>query len=167
MRNKIVNKQRFFIVLFVLSLIGCEKYGEIIEDAQFIGIDYFGTCFTGDIRDSITGVVIGDTNVLIRDSMSYKEYFEKKRLNLSNGDCDTAELTTIDFNKVTLLGTYTKGGGCRSNTKRKVYDDIENKKIVYVIEENYSGVCEKLIYSYNWVLIPKIKDDYAVEFIVE
>ena len=39
-----------------------------------------------------------------------------------------------------------------------------HKKIVYTVTVHQCGGCEKNNTSWNWVLVPKIPEDYTIEF---
>ena len=71
----------------------------------------------------------------------------------------------IDFSKYTVLGQSTSGS-CRVVFDRNVIKNTELKKYIYKINVIYCGTCEKLALDMNWVLIPKLEDDFTVEFLV-
>lgn len=56
------------------------------------------------------------------------------------------------------------GGGCRAKYQRRVLKDTENKKIIYEIVAAYEDQCAMVVESRNWVIIPKIPDNYIIEF---
>ncbi len=80
--------------------------------------------------------------------------------------CTNFVLPPIDFSQKTLLGKYASGG-CSVYFAKKVYKNDSNKKIIYVIDVIEQGACESMIFSSNWILIPKIPSDYTVEFQVK
>jgi hypothetical protein len=47
---------------------------------------------------------------------------------------------------------------------RTVYKNDESKIIIYQLQAEYIGSCEKLIINWNWAYIPKIPEYYRVEF---
>jgi hypothetical protein len=73
---------------------------------------------------------------------------------------------TIDFSKYTLLGVnaYTT---CNFKIVKDVSIDEMAKKYTYLIEINECGNCSEQTYHQNWVLIPKIKTGYIVDFVIE
>jgi len=76
-----------------------------------------------------------------------------------------ATFIPIDFSKYTVLGKYADGG-CRVVFDRNVTKNIEKKKYTYTITVIECGTCKELELSMNWVLIPKIEDDFSVDFLV-
>ena len=72
----------------------------------------------------------------------------------------------IDFSQYTVLGIYTDGS-CRIVYDRNVIKNIEMHKYIYKITVIHCGLCEELATSMNWVLIPKIENDFTIEFVVE
>lgn len=70
----------------------------------------------------------------------------------------------IDFSKYTVLENRVTTGGCSVIYERNVSKDITHKKIVYTVTANQCGGCEKLNTSWNWVLVPKIPEDYTIEY---
>lgn len=160
MRKIIVKGQSICLILLIIVFSSCEKYEDLTEQIEFIESSYFGTCFSG----TPSGI---DTEVIIRDNKSYQEYFNQKRISPYNLDCDTAGLPNINFDKHSLIGKYTEGGGCEVSYDREILDNKWKNKIIYTITAEYSGDCYMLITNMNWALIPKLKNKYEVEFIVE
>lgn len=83
------------------------------------------------------------------------------QLQVSFDDIETVE--EIDFSNYTLLG-LTASGTCNAIFKRDVSRNNATKKVIYSIEVMECGTCKKLKLSYNWVLVPKIPNDYEVLF---
>ena len=148
------------MVFLVVSCENNESIEDLPEQVEFLEQSYFGICFSG----TPAGL---DTEVIITDNESYLEYFNQKRIHPYNLNCDTAELPKIDFDKYSLIGKYTEGGGCEVSYNREIIDNKTKNKIVYTIDVEYSGSCLMLITNMNWALIPKLKKDYNVEFIVK
>ncbi len=67
---------------------------------------------------------------------------------------------------LTQIGKYTEGGGCDVSYNREIIDYKRQNKIVYAIKVGYTGMFAMLVTNMNWALIPKLKDNYRVEFIV-
>lgn len=72
----------------------------------------------------------------------------------------------IDFTQYTLLGKYASGG-CRVVFERNVTRNDSQKNVLYDITVHQCGDCQIYHGEMNWVLIPKIPDDYTVTFVVE
>ncbi len=102
-----------------------------------------------------------ENDFVFRDEKSF-EAFGRKVSN-DTGACGKASLPFVDFSKYTLLAKYSSGGGCEVDSNRKVVFDSMQKKVVYYIDIRYEGYCEQLAFSGNFVLVPKIPNDYAVE----
>ena len=69
----------------------------------------------------------------------------------------------IDFSKYTVLGNFA-GGTCSVNIDRNVVRDETNKLVSYNVTVLQCGNCESYSWSENWVLIPKVPDDYEIDF---
>ena len=74
-------------------------------------------------------------------------------------------LLFIDFNTHTLLGFYTEGAGCDISFDRTLYVKDDDATYRYVVKVKERGQCAKLAMSMNWMSVPKIPADYAVEFV--
>ncbi len=163
MRANNLIRNSFQLVLVVLFISSCEKNRgklDLTEQVDFYESNYFGICFSG-VYD------IGYEEVIISDNESYQKFGNSIRIHPYNLDCDTAILPHIDFNNYTLIGKFTDGGGCEAKYLRQIIDDKENKKIIYKISVEYSGMCAMYIVNMNWARIPKISDNYLIEFQVD
>lgn len=146
------------LILFVIT--GCEKndeFTEITDKVEFLEPNFFGTCFSGFYDE-------GYSEVIIKNEEAYQDFGNTVRIHPYNLNCDTADLPMIDFNKYSLIGKYTSGGGCSVSYTRQVFRDEKNKKYIYEISAEYSGTCRMLIININWALIPKIPKGYTIEF---
>ena len=85
-------------------------------------------------------------------------------LSVSFDDGNTFD--SIDFSKYTLLGKYASEG-CRVSFERNVTKDNLDKKVYFDIIVYQCGACKTYVESMNWVLIPKISNDYTVVFSVK
>jgi hypothetical protein len=150
----------YIFLIFSILNFSCEKYENLTEQVEFYEPNYFGICFSGLFDKNYDEVIITDND-------SYQEFGNSIRIHPFNLDCDTAVLPYIDFDKYSLIGKYTEGGGCDVNYERQIIDDKKHNKIVYTINIEYFGNCAMLIFNMNWALIPKLKKNYTVEFKVE
>ena len=162
-----MKKLTFIITLSVVLIISCEnkdkneKTGivDITNDCIFYNDDVITQRYCFMIpRDSKYNEFV------FRDDNAYKEYQDKIRVTSSGTNCDTASLPNIDFNKFTLLTKLSEGTGCSAGYTRKIVKDYDNKKTIYTIKVEHSGLCDALISHYNWVLVPKISEDFTIEF---
>ena len=80
--------------------------------------------------------------------------------------CVDDSFPAIDFDNYTLLGRYASGD-CKAKFFRQVLRDDQAKTMTFNILVKDRGSCKKLVYSWNWVLVPKFPADYTVLFNVE
>jgi len=145
--------------LLLIFSISCEKDNEpidITDECEFYD-NILSTCFYGSSTSEYDEIVF-------RDNDSFQEFGNLVRIYPVNLDCDTAKLPIIDFSKHSLLSLKTNGGGCSATYQRKVLKDLKNRKIIYEISVDYEGACEMLLGSRNWAIVPKITDNYTVDF---
>lgn len=175
------NKTVLLIVLVgVILLAGCVQFssGGEQQDYQSKGFPVQEInigCLPGLIDSSVSFVVRNQDEY---DALLV-EYYEKTKEKykelwgvttdeeLSEGipfkDCD-ATLTPIDFERFTLLSHYAQGSGCATGFNKTFQYDGANKKVVFTIDVVEQGLCEPLRKYRTSVLIPKIPDDYTVDF---
>jgi len=103
--------------------------------------------------------------LIIRSNKEFQDYGRK--IKDGRAKCESAALPIIDFTNYSLLSKLTQGGCCSDKYKRRVLKDSLAKKIVYEIEVEYEGSCEMLCGNFNWVLVPKIPEDYSIQFSVK
>ena len=94
--------------------------------------------------------------IVITSDSVYRKYF----------DTLYCKLPTIDFNASSLLG-LTARGGCTMKVKRAVTINAETREFVYKVLAKDCGVCRKSVINYNWVLVPKIPEEWTVKFELE
>jgi hypothetical protein len=92
----------------------------------------------------------------IIDSIEYNEYQSEVNLFFRN----------INFDKHSLLGFWITGK-CEADFIREVLKDEENMKYIYSVKIKECGWCDRARIESNLVLIPKIEDNYSVEFKIE
>ena len=95
-----------------------------------------------------------------------QEEYSALQYDIPDGFCKDFVPPQIDFTQKTLLGRSAGGSGCTIEFKKEVLKDAENKKIIFSIKVIEQGSCEVGRMSMNWVLIPKVPQDYAVKFLV-
>lgn len=156
------------LIIALLLILGCKEENDNIyqlSDVVYMeNYELFNckTCFSIININANAGFVV-------TDYISYKMYADSMRIhpvNL-NVDCDTATLVYIDFSKYSLIGIFTGFGAC-DTINRKIFNDENNKKIIYDIDiKEYTGSCIMIyVLSLNLALIPKIPDNYKVDFTV-
>lgn len=140
-----------YISLIFLLFPSCNKNGEDFKlnltELTFSDIDI--RCYPTD-----EGIII--------DSDSAYQLFQDE----NNGDfCADFGYPTIDFTKSTLLGVG-KTAGCRIGSKYwNVYIDEAKKVYIFQTILEGEGNCEALALDQFWVTVPKLPNDYTVQFV--
>lgn len=96
----------------------------------------------------------------------YEKFIDSENcFSLSYGDFvnKCAAFPPIDFSKKTLLWNLIIAGGCRVEFNKSICLDDKSKKVIYHVVVDALGCCASLAISFNFVLTPKIPDDYSVE----
>lgn len=147
-----------YFLAIILTFTGCDKedFIDITDQVTFPSL-FRSPCFDVFAYSEKDEFVFNEEN-------TFKAYVDSIRIYPVNLNCDTASVPEIDFADYSLLGKYTSGGGCDVKYERKVFKDEINKRIIYEIDVKYIGTCEMLITSRNWVLIPKMPENYSFEF---
>ncbi len=137
----------------LLALSGNHDIRDITDNCLFKDHKFISYCYVRDVKKS--------NEMIFRDSISF-EAFGKETFSPSSY-CQVPRLPLIDFSKFTLLAKYNSSGDCKSKYERKLLLDETNKRLKYIVEVTYHGSCEKIISSWNYVLVPKISDDYTID----
>lgn len=149
---------KYLILSLVIALtISCKKDRNCELPKQIIG--------TGEI---VSNALVSQP--LITWDMKNQEHIIKAdsqnvfnlKVSFDNGNT----YDTIDFNQYTLLGKYTREN-CKATFERDVRKNDAQKEYFYKIKVHQCGTCETNWESMNWVLVPKIPEDYSVSFIVD
>ena len=145
----------FYIFLITISctFIACDDNSNVdFPELEFETLN-FGNCYDTNMEK----VVIDNdaTYQILLDSI-FQPY---------SSNCDSNNHPVIDFSTHTLLGNYRDGGGCSINFIRNLYEDIPNQKYIYDIKVEEEGLCLMLGFSMNWILVPKLPENYTVEFL--
>ncbi len=78
--------------------------------------------------------------------------------------CVDYEFPVINFSQKTLLGRTITGGGCTSEVKKDVLRNDYEQTVIYSITTIFTGTCERAITDNNFILVPKIPEDYTIKF---
>lgn len=105
--------------------------------------------------------------VIIDSDSSFKAFIDKDLEHARSYNCDINNFLRIDFTQHTLLGLDASGGGCDIGFERIVNKDDTNKLYKYTVKVTECGGCKQMAKSMNWVLVPKLPQDYKVEFEVK
>jgi hypothetical protein len=144
-------KKLILVFIGFLLLYSCDK--DCSEKSSYSGIiieDVSNTCLL-DI--SITDGIVIETDSQFLDLLGQ----------IPNFSCDTPQ---INFSENTLLGLYADGA-CDVAFQRNVKIDALNQQYVYTVKVKECGSCLSLGYSTNLVLVPKLPQNWTVEFIVK
>lgn len=151
-------------LILILVLASVFLYSSCVDDCEdtfdtsggiISAVFSFGDCF------SDVGAL--EPQYVIRDNAAYQSL---GILPLNTTECMSMFFPDIDFETYSLLGLYADGA-CSASFDRIVEKDDNIKKYTYTIGVNTCGNCESLRFSMNWVLVPKLPDDYTVSFSVE
>jgi len=93
-----------------------------------------------------------------------QQYVIRSEDDISSSGLDSCLITTVDFDSYTLLGYPLGASGCSQKFIRDVSIDDEAKTVHYLVTVKECGSCLPWVVSPNFVLIPKIPDDYDVTF---
>lgn len=143
-----------FFFLFILIVISCKKdEEECTSEEKNSGIIVNSVSF-GDCDDSFAPYskfyVINDDIIL-------------DTLMVWVPDCSKPE---IDFEQQTLLGLYTYGA-CTASFFRNVEMDSTNTQYIYTVKVESCGSCNYAVINMNWVVVPKLPNEWGVSFIWE
>ena len=78
--------------------------------------------------------------------------------------CIDYKFPKIDFDQNTLLGHQVVTAGCSADFTRSIRQLDLDAMVIYEIKYSSSGSCDKAISNNNFVLIPKIPENYEVRF---
>ena len=95
-----------------------------------------------------------------------QEYDSLKIINRNEDTCTVLKLNPVDFEKYSLLG-FEGCGNCQVAFRRKVTENASLKKYIFSLKVLECGDCKKLSCAWNWVLVPKLPDNWTVDFIEE
>ena len=142
----------YHIFLLLLLFTACEKEVE----TEAFKLDLTEVDFSDipiDCSPSLEGIII--------DSDTAYQAFQDE----SQTDCQS-DFPVLNFTTHTLLGIRKGTGGCSVKSKYwNVYVDEAAKKYVFQAILESEGDCFMLISTDFWISIPKIPNDYTVEFV--
>lgn len=140
------------ILLFPLLFTSCDDSPMDLPELEFEEF-LFGHCYD----------VINDDGVVIDDQNAFQALLDTTFQ--SSSLCDTTNHPTIDFSQYTLIGTFRDASGCSQEFIKHLYIDDINKKYIYSVQVEEEGGCLPYVVSMNWILVPKLPNDYTVEFL--
>jgi len=141
----------FWLMLAAGFAGGCSKAPKCAGDDENTGIIF------SSIQMGCEPTTLQDHYVIATDS-AYQQTFSDS----SNGQTRCA-LPPIDFNTYTLLGARASGQ-CEIKVLRAVTRVDAQSQYLYKITVKSCGLCKKLAYADNWVLVPKLPSGWAVTF---
>ena len=150
------------IVILIFNVPSCQEKLDIYKVCNNIPEQIIGTGLI--VSDALIPYINESNFSLIKEYYiinSEEENIHNIKVSYDNGQ----NFEPIDFVHYTVLGKHTQSG-CIVRWLRDVSKNDKLKKYVYTITVVNCGNCHSRDASMNWVLIPKIEDDYTVEFIV-
>ena len=135
-----------FAILFLLYSCGKRCSGK----SKFSGV------IQTDLNKDCLSSVDFDDGIIIDNDSVFNYYF----------DGYYADCFNVDFNNQTLLGLYADGG-CKASFIKNVEIDNSAQKYIYTVKVKNCGLCQALSISNNLVLVPKLPDNWTVEFKVK
>lgn len=154
------SKQIFFII-FLIFITSCSRQSEI----QFsdYGKDYplpLKMCLASSFKFDEN---LSSDEIIINNYEQYKSLFQI----IHSKWCENLTMPSIDFSQKTLLGKYASGS-CGASFEKNVIRDDSKKEYKYriYVKESFciSGPPQE---SMNYILVPKVPDDYKVVFEVK
>jgi hypothetical protein len=106
-----------------------------------------------------------DNNFVVKNEQEYQKLLTD---NLSDHPkCQSYKLPDVDFNLNTLVGAITSCAGCAEpDILKKVIKISAEKKYLIQIFITQKDICKINFTRKSWLLLPKIEEDYTVEFII-
>jgi len=143
------------ILLFTLLFVSCHKKyprkGESGNRGEIIDNYNFPDCY-------------GPKNLSSNNEYIIKS-FDDLDTSRSYYNCVKGQ-PNIDFTVYSVIGKSVKGD-CSMKIRRELKIDHQNKQYIYTINFKDRGMCKKLVWNDNFVIVPKIPNDYTVVFKVE
>lgn len=140
------------------------------------GILLFGCCFllwTGCNKDNLIVIeglstiniancmVLPQQDFVVSDTASYNALLAQR---LNTSECNSYQLPPIDFSQKTLLGKQTTLQGCSGSYTYNILANPEKRVYHYQIKAVAAGNCHDEIKNMNWITIPRLPDNYTVQF---
>lgn len=86
----------------------------------------------------------------------------------STPDCQAPYiLPDIDFAERTVLGYKTEITACTVTYSYEAKAKPSDKKYVFTVKAGKEGACSSLYVNMNWISVPKIPNDFSVEYVLE
>lgn len=98
-----------------------------------------------------------------------KEDFNNNNCKIMNNIDGSIQNNTIDYENYTLISNFASGSGCSTTFEESIIKNNQDKKIIYTIDitRNRRVDCDNIVGGGGTYLIPKISQDFEVEFRVE
>ena len=148
-------------ILILILPLSCRK---VIQDVNHNAEKALKAIYDPPLYGSCFGILAIGQEYVINDSVAYKNLEDTMR-NKTSPACDTAHFANIDFKSYTLIGKQVDLSLCDS-ISREITVNATQKKYVYIIRvKRHVGFCASVLkITMNWVLVPKLPDDYKVDF---
>lgn len=159
--NKIFIKTHIYLLCFLLILFQTRCSQEklaLIDGLEELSLP---KCLARTVSPSL--------ELVLRDSLSYINFIQQISDTLPN-NCLVDSLLFLDFSEKTILAKHTQTSLCHPTYLREVYVDTENNAYIYHITISTSedrNCLAAVTHNLNWIAVPKLPDNYRVQFEVE
>lgn len=148
-------KNKFILFLIIALLLSCNKE-DIITGVIAQELD-LSICLSS-VLDYET-----DNEFIFKEDSTYNNFLSLHKEEIEQ-NCVSYQFPEIDFTSYSLLGKLTMAEGKIKYYKREVIIDDENSNYIYNITVYTKSFNKIQAVDYNWVLVPKIPENYLVEF---
>lgn len=76
------------------------------------------------------------------------------------------EVPQVDFENEMVLGFVVEAAGCEVLFHKDVQNIESLRRYLFTVTTQSCGNCRSKLYSYNWVLVPRLPAGYTVDFLV-
>lgn len=148
-------KNKFLFFLIISLLLSCNKE-DIITGVIVQEVD-LSICLSS-VLDYET-----DNEFIFKEDSTYDNFLNLHKAEIEQ-NCENYQFPEIDFSSYSLIGKLTMAEGKIKYYKREVIINDDNSKYIYTITVYTKSFNKIQAVDYNWVLVPKIPENYTVEF---
>ena len=155
--NKVMQKGQLYTILLLITILvvgisfSCSKSPKCWGDDKNKGI------IESSVRIDCEPIS-RQQEYIINDDSTFLQTFTDTITEQLN-----CTLPVIDFNNYSLLGFFADGQ-CEVKFIKEVSRQEQQEKYHYKLVVKSCGACKSYAYSYNWVSVPKIPDNWTVTF---
>lgn len=126
-------------------------------------------------NDSVSSFVLDTNRNHYQDSIDGFSFYKKMDyfindtnnyyMELLNSEYPKCKIEPINLDTLTLLGMFLRGAGSKPQIIKKIFKNEFQKAIRYEITVKQIDFDSKSPSDMNWMLIPKISNDYQIQYI--